>query len=83
MTMSKPETYQERYNKAAQREHQAFENDPIARAQRELDFHWQCRLDAEAAMRDELDGWVEIGGFRERRRPSCHRSRRDPDWYLR
>jgi hypothetical protein len=82
MTMGNEETFQDRYNKRVRQEHQAFENDPIAKAQAEMDFHWQCRIAAEAAMRDELDV-VEVGGFLERRRPSCHRSRKDPDWYSR
>jgi hypothetical protein len=83
MTMGNEETFQDRYNKRVRQEHQALEADERAKLQAQIDYRWQCRLDAEAAMRDELDGWVEIGGFRERRRPSCHRSRRDPDWYLR
>jgi hypothetical protein len=82
MTMSDEQTYQDAYNRRVKQEHVEFENNPIARAQRELDFHWQCRLDDEAAARAELDV-IEVGGFLERRRPSCHRSRRDSDWYLR
>jgi hypothetical protein len=83
MTMSdEQKTYQDVYNKRVRQEFAALENDPIAKAQADLDFHWQCRLRAEAALRDEAE-WVEVGGFWERRRPSCHRSRKDSDWDLR
>src|SRR6516162_525074 len=40
-----------------------------ARYQQELDRWWQSKLDAEAALDD---GYVNVGGFRERRRPTCH-----------
>jgi hypothetical protein len=76
------ETYQQRYHKRAQQEHAEFDNNPTARAQAELDFYWQCRLDAEAALREAAE-WHDSTGFLERRRPSCHRARRDSDWYLR
>jgi hypothetical protein len=74
------ESYQDRVRRRIRQEHTAFENDAVAKAQAELDFHWQCRLDAEAALREESE-WVEVGGFRERRHPTCHRSRRDPDYW--
>jgi hypothetical protein len=32
------------------------------------------------AKRDFDDGFEMIGGFRERRRPSCHRGVNDGDW---
>ena len=48
-----------------------------ARYQQELDRWWQSKLDAEAALDD---GYVNVGGFRERRRPTCHRGPGDPDW---
>jgi hypothetical protein len=68
MTMGNEETYRDRYNKRVRQENQAFEADEQAKLQRELDWHWQCRLDAEAAMQDEIDGWIDVGGFRERPR---------------
>jgi hypothetical protein len=50
------------------------------RAQRQaaLDRWWQSALDAKA----EAEAYVMVGGFRERRRPSCHRGRNDPDYGL-
>ena len=48
-----------------------------ARYQQELDRWWQSKLDAEAALDD---GYVNVGGFRERRRPTGHRGPGDPDW---
>ena len=45
------ETLQDRINKQTRREVMAFENDPVAKHQRELDWHWQRRLDERAARR--------------------------------
>jgi hypothetical protein len=45
-----------------------------ARYQRELD-QWWLTVQGIAD-----DGYVQIGGFRERRRPSCHRGPSDSDW---
>jgi len=54
-------------------------NDPRARYQAQLDRWWQAKLDLEAALDD---GYVNVGGFRERRRPTCHRGPGDSDWGL-
>jgi len=57
-----------------------FEADAVRKRQRELDFHWQAKLDAE---RSFDDGYDYSTGFRElRRRTSCHRSKSDPDFGL-
>jgi hypothetical protein len=78
MTMSDEQTYQQRVARRQREEIAALDN-PVARRQAELDFYWQCKLDAEAALQADRE-WVEVGGFLERRRPSCHRSRKDSDW---
>jgi hypothetical protein len=46
--------------------------------QAQLDRWWQSALDAKA----EAEAYVMVGGFRERRRPSCHRGPNDSDWGL-
>jgi hypothetical protein len=77
------ESDEARANRQAQQKREWEEvNTEHAKAQRVLDFYWQSRLDAEAALRDEIDGWVDVRGFRERRRSSCHKSKRDPDYWL-
>jgi hypothetical protein len=77
------ESDEARANRQAQqkREWQAA-NTEQAKAQRIMDFHWQTRRDAEAALRDALE-WDDGSGFLERKRPSCHRSRKDSDWNFR
>jgi hypothetical protein len=88
--MSDEETFQDEYGEsdaaraikqARQRKEWEEVNSEHAKAQRALDFHWQCRLDAEAADREAAE-WDNSTGFLEKRRPSCHRSRRDSDWDL-
>jgi hypothetical protein len=46
-----------------------------------IDRWWQSQRDLDF----ELNDWVTIGGFRERRSamPSFHRGRRDSDWRAR
>ena len=70
--------YQQRIARRQREEITALDN-PVARRQAELDFYWRARLDAEAALREAAE-WDDSTGFLERRRPSCHRSRRDSDW---
>jgi hypothetical protein len=55
-------------------------NNARAQYQGQLDRWWQSKLDAERAIED--DDYM-VGGFLERRRPSCHRGKGDPDWRLR
>ena len=77
------ESDEARANRQAQQKREWQEaNSEQAAAQRVLDFHWRCRLDAEAADREAAE-WDDSTGFLEKRRPSCHRSRRDSDWDLR
>jgi hypothetical protein len=49
--------------------------------------HYQHQLDqwwaSTCAVAAAEDDYVMIGGFLERRRPSCHRGRNDSDWGLR
>jgi hypothetical protein len=47
------------------------------RYQRELDSWWQ----SVRGVAD--DGYVQVGGFRELRRATCHRGPGDSDWRLR
>jgi hypothetical protein len=63
---------------AQERKEMAQWNDPRVRYQRELDRWWQSKLDAEAALDD---GYVNVGGFRERRyKTTCHKGKGDPDY---
>ena len=66
---------QERLRK--ERECALAEQERAAR-QAQLDRWWQSALDA----KEEAEAYIQIGGFRERRRPTCHRGRNDPDWGL-
>ena len=49
------ETYQDRINKRTREEVEAFENDPIAKAQRQLDWFWQSQLDQRVAARRRIE----------------------------
>jgi hypothetical protein len=57
------ETYQDHVNQQTRKEVEAFENDPIARAQRQLDWFWQSQLDQRAAARRRIErpGAVDPG----------------------
>jgi hypothetical protein len=71
------ETYQDRINKQMRKEIEEADTDWV-RAQRHLDYLWQTKLDAES---DWDDGYIEIGGFRERRtRYGFTKHWRDPDF---
>ena len=48
-------TYQDQVNRRTREEVEAFENDPIAQAQRQLDWWWQTRLDERAAIRRRVE----------------------------
>jgi hypothetical protein len=58
MTMSGDDQtlYQQRVARRQREEMAEFENNEVAKRQREMDFHWQCRLDVEAALRDDAEG---------------------------
>jgi hypothetical protein len=72
------ETYNQRLLRRLEQERVEFERDHIARAQAEIDFWWQTKIDLEGPLDD---GYVEIAGFREpRRRTTCHKGRGDPDY---
>jgi hypothetical protein len=68
------------YNKRVQREYAEL-NDPVVKAQMQLDRWWQSKRDFE----EEFDDMYEVGGFLERHSatPSFHKSRRDRDWRIR
>jgi hypothetical protein len=71
------ETFQQRANKQIRREIEEADQEWI-RQQKLLDHLWQTKLDAEASIDD---GYVEVGGFRERRyRSSCHVGKHDSDF---
>jgi hypothetical protein len=75
------QTYQANYNKQMRKEIEEFENDPIAKQQMILDRMWQDKLDAES---DWDDGFIEVGGFRERRtKYGFTKHWRDPDFNVR
>jgi len=78
---NKQTTYEDVYNRRLRQEGQAFEADEQRKLQAQIDFNWQCKLDAEAALREEAE-WIIVGGFLERRKSSCHKSKRDPDYWL-
>jgi hypothetical protein len=61
-------------------EYQVEQADPRVRYQRELDAWWE----QQRRLADALDdGYIEIGGFRERRRGAMyHRGKGDPDYGL-
>jgi hypothetical protein len=54
--------------------------DPRVRYQRQLDAHWE----QQRKLADALDdGYVEVGGFRERRKGAqSHKAKGDPDYGL-
>jgi hypothetical protein len=56
-------------------------DDPLVKAQMQLDRWWRAQRDFE----EEFDDYYEIGGFRERwsQTPSFHKTRRDRDWRVR
>jgi hypothetical protein len=67
--MTDDQTYSQRLARRMEQERVEFENDRIARAQAEIDFWWQTKIDLEGPLDD---GYVEIAGFREpRRRTTC------------
>jgi hypothetical protein len=68
------------YNKRLAQEHAELD-DPVVKAQMQLDRWWEAQRDLES----EDDDYIEIGGFRERRSamPSFHKSKRDRDWGVR
>jgi hypothetical protein len=60
---------------------QAELDDPVVKAQLQLDRWWQSRRDYE----EEFDDQYEVGGYLERhsQTPSFHKSKRDRDWRVR
>jgi hypothetical protein len=68
------------YNKRLQREYAEL-NDPVIKAQMQLDRWWQAKREFE----EEFDDVYEVGGFQERwsQTPSFTKSRRDRDWRIR
>jgi hypothetical protein len=59
------------------REHAELD-DPVIKAQLQLDSWWQAQRDSEAEFTDSY----MVGGFMERHSatPSLHKSKRDRDW---
>jgi hypothetical protein len=53
--------------------------DPRARYQRQLDHHWKQQRRLAGALDD---GYVEVGGFRERRKGAQFHAKGDPDYGL-
>lgn len=74
------QSYQDRVNERMQAEIRELET-PQVKAQQIVDRLWQMKLDAEAPIDD---GYVEIGGFRERRtKYGFTKHWRDPDFDMR
>jgi hypothetical protein len=80
MSADDPNQAGKNYNKRVQREYAEL-NDPVIKAQMQLDRWWQAKREFEAELGDQY----EIGGFLERHSatPSFHKSRRDRDWRVR
>ena len=49
------ETYQDRIHKRTRQEVEAFERDPVAKKQKELDFWWEQKLARKAAARRRIE----------------------------
>jgi hypothetical protein len=74
--MSDEQTGEQRRAAKMRQEVEQFENDARARFQVVLD-RWYEGMMADKA---EEDAWDYSTGYRERRRPTCHRGKGDPDW---
>jgi hypothetical protein len=68
------------YSKRLRQEYAELDN-PVVKAQMQLDRWWQAKREFE----EEFDDVYEVGGFQERhsQTPSFHKSRRDRDWRVR
>jgi hypothetical protein len=76
------DTYEARRSKQMQKEYAEWARegqDARVRYQRELDRFMEASRAIDAALEDDC---VEIGGFREPRRATCHRGKGDPDYGL-
>jgi hypothetical protein len=73
-------TASKNYNKRLAQELAELDN-PVVKAQLQLDRWWQAQRDFE----EEFDDMYEVGGFVEyhSRTPSFHKSKRDRDWRVR
>jgi len=77
--MSDDNAYRRNYNKRLQQEYAELD-DPVVRAQLQLDRWWEATRAFEEA---EADMFF-VGGFQEfhSKTPSFHKSRRDRDWRI-
>jgi hypothetical protein len=68
------------YNKRLAAEYAELD-DPVVKAQMQLDRWWESQRDFEAGFDDQYF----VGGFQEfhSKTPSFHKSRRDRDWRVR
>ena len=68
------------YSKRLRQEYAELDN-PVVKAQMQLDRWWQAKREFE----EEFDDVYEVGGFLERHSatPSFHKHRRDRDWRVR
>jgi hypothetical protein len=71
------QTYERQLARRLAQEHAELE-DPVVKAQLQLDRWWQAQRDIEAEFADSY----MVGGFMERHSatPSFHKSKRDRDW---
>jgi hypothetical protein len=74
------DTASKNYYRRLAQEHAELD-DPVIRAQMQLDRWWEAKRDFE----EEFDDQYFVGGFQEfhSRTPSFHKARRDWDWRVR
>ena len=79
MSADDPNQANKNYNKRLAQEYAELE-DPLVKAQMQLDHWWQMRRDLE----EELDDTYMVGGFQERwsQTPSYTKSTRDRYWRI-
>ena len=75
-----PSAFNKNYNRQIAKE-LAEAEDPVAKAQLQLDWWWESQRAFEAELNDQYS----VGGFTEyhSKTPSFHKSKRDFDWGVR
>jgi len=61
--MTDDQTFDQRLSAKIQKDIEAFERDPVAKAQRQLDFWWQMKLDERAARNVRPSDYDPIARF--------------------
>jgi hypothetical protein len=80
MSDDDPNAFNKNRNKRLAEEYAEL-NDPVVKAQMQLDRWWQSQRD----LAFEEDDMYEVGGFIEyhSKTPSFHKAKRDSDWRVR